>query len=353
MVVLQKKTVLLSRFFHEPDNPLPTLLKSANDILSGRHLLYLLVSILFSGISEGFAQQPTLITHYMFTNMAINPACAGDGGGITVTGLTRQQWMGFKDPDGTKTSPQTYLLTADAPIRVLHGGIGGMICQDQLGFYKTICVKLGYAYRMEAGNGDLSFGLQGILQNGTFDFSKFDLGQGAGNISEDPALRDINGKTTDMSIDMGAGIFYRVADKYFVGLSAENLLQSKSKKIVYQARRTFYLTGGYEWIIPNHPAFEILPSAIFMYDGGAFQFNIDALLMYNKKFYGGLGYRWQDAVSVLAGLNIKGVKVGLSYDICTSSMTKYNSGGLEVMVSYCFKIDTDKFRKSYRNTRFL
>ena len=76
-------------------------------------------------------------------------------------------------------------------------------------------------------------------------------------------------------------------------------------------------------------------------------------MVYNKKFYGGLGYRLQDAISVLAGVSIKGLKIGVSYDIGTSAISKYNNGGLEVMVSYCFKIDRDKFRKSYRNTRFL
>jgi hypothetical protein len=90
-----------------------------------------------------------------------------------------------------------------------------------------------------------------------------------------------------------------------------------------------------------------------MYDGADFQLNASALVMYNNKFYGGLGYRLQDAVSVLVGVNVKNLRIGVAYDISTSAMSKYNSGGLEVMVNYCFKIDTDKFRKSYRNTRFL
>ncbi|MCX6690904.1 MAG: type IX secretion system membrane protein PorP/SprF, partial [Methanoregula sp.] len=105
--------------------------------------------------------------------------------------------------------------------------------------------------------------------------------------------------------------------------------------------------------IPGHPAYELLPSALLMYDGAAFQLNASLLLMYNNKFYGGLAYRLNDAVSVLAGVSIKSLRIGVAYDISTSAMSRYNSGGLEVMVNYCFKIDMDKFRKSYRNTRFL
>jgi hypothetical protein len=77
------------------------------------------------------------------------------------------------------------------------------------------------------------------------------------------------------------------------------------------------------------------------------------LVLYNKKFYGGLGYRFQDAVSVLAGVYVKGIHIGVAYDINTSALSKYNNGNLEIILNYCFKIDTDKYRKSYRNTRFL
>ena len=348
MVVITKKTVLLSRFCNEPDNPSLTLHISFYLNRFRLRVLYLLIVLGFQAGIPVFAQQSPLITHYMFTNMATNPAFAGGSGGISITGLVRQQWMGWKDTDGTKSAPQTFLLTADSPIRKLHGGIGGSISQDQIGAFKNIVVKLGYAYKMEMWSGDLSFGLQGNLVNISYDASKFNPIE-----ENDPVLNSLEGKKNDMIVDMGLGVFYKVPEKYYVGLSAENILQTRGKKTSYQLRRTFYLNGGYQWTVPNHPAFELLPSAQIMYDGSVFQLNASALVMYTNKFYGGLGYRLQDAVSVLAGVIIKGIHIGVAYDISTSAMTKYNSGGLEIMVNYCFKIDTDKFRKSYRNTRFL
>jgi type IX secretion system PorP/SprF family membrane protein len=348
MVVVTKKAVLLSRFFNEPENPLLTLRKLFYFNKFKTRVLFLLAVLGIQGVMPVSAQQPTLITHNMFTNMATNPAFAGGSGGINITGLVRSQWMGWKDSDGTKSAPQTFLLTVDSPIRKLHGGLGGSISQDQIGVFKNIVVKLGYAYKMEAGSGDLSFGLQGNLVNISYDASKLKpIEEG------DPVLSQLEGKKNDMLIDMGLGIFYKVPEKYYVGLSAENILQTKGKKTSYQLRRTYYLNGGYQWTIPDHPAFELLPSVQFLYDGAVLQFNASALVMYTNKFYGGLGYRLQDAVSVLAGVIIKGLQIGIAYDISTSAMTKYNSGGLEIMVNYCFKIETDKFRKSYRNTRFL
>ena len=314
---------------------------------TGRLILLLSLSWCMTGIVVK-GQQPTLITHYMFTNMATNPACAGGKGGIDLTGLVRSQYMGWKDPDGTKSAPQTFLLTADSPIRLLHGGLGLSISQDQIGYFKNIIVKLDYAYRMEAMSGDLSFGINGSLSNISYDGSKWKPID-----TDDNFLTNRAGKQSDLSVDMGLGIFYNVPEKYYLGLSAENILQTKGKKTGYQLRRTYYLNGGYQWTVPDHPDFEVLPSIQFLYDGAAFQMNVDALVMYNNKFYGGIGYRLQDAVSILAGLYIKGVHIGVAYDIVTSEMRHYNSGGLEILLNYCFKIDTDKYKRTYRNTRFL
>jgi len=278
--------------------------------------------LVISAVDQLKAQQPSLITHYMFTNMALNPADAGTNGGINVTGLVRQQLMGWKDPDGTKSGPQTFLLTVDSPIRFLHGGLGLSISQDMIGFQKNITLELAYAYHTELGAGNLSFGLQGNLFNLSFD-GKFDA------IEEpDPVVTALDGKQSSMSLDLGLGVYYRVPDKYYLGLSADNILQTRSKKLGYQMRRSYYLTGGYEWIVPNHPAFELLPSALIMFDGAVFQLNASALVMYNKKIYGGLGYRFQDAISVLAGVYIKGIHIGVAYDINTSSLSKYNNGSL-------------------------
>ena len=94
-----------------------------------------------------FPQKTTLITQYMFNNMAFNPAYAGASEGINVTALIREQWIGFKDGDGNKVAPETMFLTADMPLKFLHGGIGLSIMQDKLGFFRNINMKLGYAKR--------------------------------------------------------------------------------------------------------------------------------------------------------------------------------------------------------------
>lgn len=295
------------------------------------------------------AQQVPIYTQYMFHQMAFNPAYAGTNGGICVNGLYRDQWLGFKDNDGNKVAPRTMLLTVDAPLRVLHGALGGSITSDRLGFFNNIGLKIGYAFRTDLGPGEFSAGIQADLVNYQLDFSKFDDHLIDPN---DPVFVE-KGEQSDLTIDADLGLFYTVPDKYYIGLSGVQLLQTTGKNTHYQQRRTFFLTGGYNFVFPKNPLFELKPSALVMYDGGAFQFNVTALLAYKKKFYGGLGYWYQDAISILAGANIKSFRIGLSYGISTSALTRYNSGTVEISLGYCFKIDIERARKRYKNTRFL
>ncbi|MFH1936336.1 MAG: PorP/SprF family type IX secretion system membrane protein, partial [Bacteroidota bacterium] len=210
-------------------------------------------------------------------------------------------------------------------------------------------VKIGYAFRMDVGEGEFSAGIQANLINYRIDFAKFE-----GHIIDpgDPVFDEYNEKS-DLTIDADLGIYYEVPDKYYIGLSAGQLFQSKARNTYLQQRRTFFLTGGYNWMIPNHPTFEFKPSALVLYDGAVFQFNIAALVAYKKKFWGGLEYRFQDALAVLVGANIKSFRIGISYDISTSALSRFNNGSIEVMLGYCFKIEVEKYRKRYKNTRFL
>lgn len=296
----------------------------------------------------GKSQQNTVMTQYMFNNMEFNPAYAGSSDGINLNGWIRQQWIGFKDGDGDQIGPQTYLVTADAPITILHGGAALSIYQDKLGYFSNIGIKVCYAYRANVGPGVLSGGIGADIINTKIDFAKFKPAQESGDF-----VLDDKSQRSGLVADMTLGAYYRIPDKFYVGLSADQILQSEEKKIFYKLKRQYYLTGGYNWVIPGHPLFELQPSAMFLYDGAAFSFDVDALLLYNNKFWGGLGYRYQDAVMILAGINIKSIRVGISYDISTSSLSKYNDGSVEVTLGYLFKLKIEKFRKSYRNTRFL
>lgn len=308
----------------------------------------LLASCLLLFATMGSAQQgfDPNITHYMFTSLGNNPGFAGGNDGINITALIRQSTIGFKGFDGNAVSPTTMYIAVDSPIKFLHGGIGASVVSDKVAQFNTTNMRIDYAYKFDLGAGECAAGAQ-------LDILNTQMGGTFLPNETDPTVEDAKKNKNDLALDLGLGLVYKIPDKYYVGFSGTNLLQSKEKKINFQSRRCLFLTGGYNWPVPNHPLFEIQPSVLVRYNFAQYTVDITGIVLYNKKFYGGLAYRLQNALSFLVGFNVKGFRLGIAYDASMIGALKDNSGGVEVMANYCFKISTDKFRKSYKNTRFL
>lgn len=296
-----------------------------------------------------FSQQLPQYTQYMFNKIAYNPGFAGAGEGICVGGVVRQQWVGFEETDDkgntTSVAPETYLISVHSPVRALRGGLGATIVQDQIGYWNDITVKLMYAYQTFVGNGDLGIGIQLGLLNRTIDFGSYVVVD-----TDDPLIT--GSEETDMYFDGGIGLYYRVPDNYYLGLSVLQMLESsKTEGTSSQLKRQINLIGGYQFMFPGQPSIDVLPSVMIKTDGTSMQYDFSALLRYKNKFWGGLSFRPQDAVGVILGFQYKDFNIGYSYDINTSAIGSF--GSHEVRVGYCFKIEVDKIRKIYRNTRFL
>ncbi len=312
----------------------------------GVFTLSLLVSETVSG------QQEAQYAHNMFYNVTYNPAFVGSVNGICATGLARQQWVGFKSQNGDKIAPETYSISLNSPIGILHGGIGGTIYNDKLGHWNEIGVSLSYAYRVDIGMGNLGIGVQVGFINGKIDFSK--LIEGALD-PDDPVLAG-KAEESDMLLDFGFGLHYFVPNKFYVGLSSTRLSESSSPGdiLAYKTKRHYYLSAGYIFTFQNNPSWEIDPSILVKSDAVKTQIDIAAMVKYNNKVWGGVSYstiRVVDPLSVLVGLSIKDIKIGYAYTIPSSNLG--SSGSHEIMVGYCFKIDMDRGRRSYKNTRFL
>ncbi len=314
--------------------------------------IYLALLILSVTIVQ--AQQESQFAHNMFNNLAINPGFAGSAPGICATGIARQQWVGFKDEAGNSVAPQTYALNIHSPLDILHGGVGLSVYQDQLGYQKEIGVKLIYAYRKDIGLGNLGVGVQVGFINGNIDFATLSDPKNVRDAG-DPLL-DGKGKESDMLLDFAVGVHYMVPEKFYVGLSATRLTESKSSSelLAYKTKRHYFFTAGYDISFPNNPSFVIEPSLLVKSDAVKTQYDLAALVKYNNKVWGGVSFssfRVMDPLSVLVGVKIKEVRLGYAYTIPTSAIG--SGGSHEVMVGYCFKINFEKGRRSYQNTRFL
>lgn len=285
------------------------------------------------------AQQDPQFSQNMFNRLPVNPGFAGSNGSICGTALGRSQWLGF---DG---APTTFVLGVDAPVKVLKGGVGLVLMSDAIGVENTVAARLAYAYRMKLGEGDLGIGLDLGIINKTLGSGLNPLQAGDPNIPTSAV-----GATV---FDAGLGVYYNTK-QFYAGLSSTHIPQMTLDmgNAKYQARRHYYLMAGYNYQLAN-PDLVLVPS-IFLKNGVLTQFDINCNVHYKNRLWGGLSYRLQDAVILMAGANVwKDLRLGLAYDINTSRLNPYNNGTLEFMLNYCFKVDVTKPRQVYRNVRYL
>jgi len=312
--------------------------------------------ILLAAYFHAFSQQEAQLTHYMFNQPFYNPGSYGSSNMICLTAIARQQWLGFKDEDGNNVSPQTFLLNIDAPVKLLHGGLGLSVYKDKLGFEDNIGIKLGYAFRFNLGPGNLGIGIQLSLLNKFQDFTKL-------TFTESEPLAQKPNKQNLFLADIVGGVYYDIPEKLYAGISATQLIQSQKPydkmningdDVSMKLKRHYYLTAGYYFAIPSNNDFVINPSIYIKTDFVSAQYDFDATLIYKGRFWGGFGYRVNDAVMLLLGFNIKNILVGYSYGYTTSAIGKQHTyGDHELVVRYGFKIETKKLKRSYKNARYI
>lgn len=296
-------------------------------------------------------QQAPMFTNYSNSYASINPGFGGLSEGINVMGIYRDQWTGFKDMQGNVITPRTMLFSGDMPVKLLRGGLSMSIMNDKIGFEDNINVNMGYSYHLDLGPGILGMGLALNVINRSMDFSKY-----VTTVDNDPALP--SGEQTAMLFDAGFGLFWQIPETFYIGLSATNIFESKSKNLSdksatsasFVGDRTFYLTAGYEYQF-NNPVFVLMPSMCLMSDIASTQINAGAKLFYNNKFWFGVNYRYQESVAAMVGFKIKDVQISYSYDINTLGIAV--QGSHEVCVSYFFKMDLEKSPRIYRSIRYL
>ncbi|HPE85904.1 MAG: type IX secretion system membrane protein PorP/SprF [Bacteroidales bacterium] len=308
-----------------------------------------LILLLVSNWGVVKAQQEPQFTQHSFNRLSYNPGYAGLGDAICATGIMRQQWVGFVDVENQNIGPKTYTFSIHSPVKILRGGLGINIMQDQIGFFTHTNVDLGYSYHTSIGVGDLGIGVQAMFFNSLLDFSLFNPIN-----SDDPVLNQRRAEESDMIFDANFGVYYQVPNEFWFGVSAQNLFQSTGRNTLYKLSRTVFLAGGYEINFPTRPFFSIEPSVVIKSDFAIVQMDVNALLKYRDRFWGGLNYRLGDGLGLMFGLWWKDFKLGYSYDISTSKVSVGGSkGSHEILLGYCFKFEFDKGIRTLRNTRYL
>ena len=118
---------------------------------------------------------------------------------------------------------------------------------------------------------------------------------------------------------------------------------------------SYYLTGGYN-IQLKIPFLSIQTSVLGRTDGVAYRADVSGRLLYTHEkrvMYAGLSYSPTNSVTIQIGGDIRGVRVGYSYEVYTSAMSIGN-GSHELFVGYQTELNLyKKGRNLHKSVRFL
>ncbi|NER12298.1 type IX secretion system membrane protein PorP/SprF [Leptobacterium flavescens] len=296
-----------------------------------------IIFLLILTVQETKAQQDAQYTQYIYNTLSVNPAYAGSRGVLSFAGLYRSQWVGL---DG---APETQTLNVHSPVGKGKVGLGLSIVNDQIGdgVNQETYFDVAFSYTIQTSEAaKLSFGLKAGGQLLNIDFTR--LNQFTTELVAD------NNIDNKFSPNIGLGLYYHT-DKFYLGLSAPNLLETDhfdesplqdatGRPVSYIAREriNYYLIAGYVFNLNSSLKFKpaVLTKAV---SGAPLQVDLSANFLFNDKFTFGAAYRWDAAFSGLFGFQISdSLLLGLAYDreITELGRTQFNDGSFEVFLRF-------------------
>ncbi|WP_405376583.1 type IX secretion system membrane protein PorP/SprF [Nonlabens sp. Asnod3-A02] len=288
--------------------------------------------LLFAFAKAVTAQQDPQYSQYSYNPIVVNPAYAGNRGVASIVGLHRSQWVGL---DG---APRTQTLSFHTPISNSRVGLGLSIVNDEIGPSDETYVAADFSYTIPVGDeARLSFGLKGGIHVLNVDFTKLNIFN-----TGDPRLTDnVDNK---LSPTLGLGLYYHT-EKFYMGLSAPNLLQtdhfdesndSGSSTYIARERIHYFATAGY--VLDLNDDIKFKPSTLVkVVQGAPLQVDLSANFLFNEKLTLGAAYRWSAAVTGLVGFQLSDqMMIGFAYDRETTELGNavFNDGSYELFMRF-------------------
>ncbi len=313
-------------------------------------LLFFILICTLNG-QEVVAQNEMQFSGYANMPIMVNPGAAGKTGNWNAVGAFRKQWVGF---DG---APQTTVLSIDGEVAFLKSfhGLGVSVFHDKSGALTTMNINANYSYHIELSKGQIGIGARLGAINTAFKVSDLsatvDGAETDYHQSSDMVLEGSDDSST--AFDIGLGAFYQSNESY----ASLSLLHVNYPKMTMKSgseikvRPLLTLGAGRKL---GSGQISIEPRLFFKSDFSSWQLEMSGNADIGKRVTFGIGYRVQDAIFFLLGINLSnGMYVGYTYDLCVSELHRYNSGSHEVGVSYTFNIDVEKRTKRYKSVRIL
>jgi type IX secretion system PorP/SprF family membrane protein len=286
------------------------------------------IALLFAFVSN--AQQDAIYSQYLFNPFAINPAYAGTRDAINVVIVNRSQWSGL---DG---APTTQTVSGHVPMNRKNIAWGAQLSRDKIGPTNNMLVNATGAYQLKLERGTLNFGLRGGIYNSVLDHAALHFRE------ENDAL-DIQQKVSAIVPTFDFGIYY-YTEQFFAGLAVNHLTKHNLKysdlleNQNYFLQQHFFFSTGY--VFEMSPKVLFKPTVLIKYAGpNTFNIDFNAHMMYNEKFWVGIGLRNFSSVNFLVDFNVTDyLRIGYSYDLNLTKLKNFSYGSHEFLIGFDFNV---------------
>ncbi len=278
-----------------------------------------------------------------------NPAAVGEQELMKILVAQRLDWIGIKN------APKTTLFTVNTPIKLgkTHHAVGIQFVNDMFGVFANQQFTIQYAYKFKFEYGTLSIGANLGMLNLICYGDSIKMVESDYHTPNDPAIP--TGTQSGVGFDLSAGVYF-YNPTWFAGVSILHAPGAEIKlgdRHDFKINQTLTAVGGYN-IKLNNPDYYLKPSVLLYTDFISWQAHINLILNYKNKFWGGVAYSIQNAVSLQFGAQIiDGLQLGYCYDIPTSSMINATHGSHEIYMAYDFNIFKPKYNQKHKSIRLL
>lgn len=284
------------------------------------------ITLVLLGSASVTAQQDPHFTQYFDNMLFVNPAYAGSNGMLNVTGLHREQWVGFEG------RPRSTTFSIHSPLTYESLGMGLTAVNDVIGPMNQTMIygDVSYTLKFKNHRGKLAFGLKGGI-------NVINIGVEGLNTNDpnDPKL--LTNIRNNVNPNFGFGIYYHTPS-FFFGISSPKIFEQSYDGISetnLERRHYFTTLGG---VMTLNDKWKLRPTAMLKITNNApLSLDLTLAAIHNDVLWLGANYRLMAAFGAFVQIQVSPqFKVGFATDFGTQELRNHNYGSFELMLSYDF-----------------
>jgi type IX secretion system PorP/SprF family membrane protein len=267
----------------------------------------------------------------MFNGLALNPAFAGSQEVLNLAALYRSSQWG----NSMEGMPVTQTFAGDFPLRNPQLALGLLVFNDKISIFRQTGAYFAYAFRVKAGEGKLSFGLQAGFDLQHEDFSGI-------------KIKDLNDELFKGEIhnsfmpNVGTGVYYNTTN-VFAGLSGPQLLAySPNTANSYKGKPTLSNIMLYSGVVvPAGHHLKVKPSVLLQNVGSGLLLDVNCnFALFREMLEFGASWRNSNTLVGMVQYRIHSFCIGYAHDYAIGKPNAINTSH-EIMLRYNFRIMVD------------